>query len=1022
MIRKSFKFASKLFIILLFVLLAAIIAYNWFIDQPRSLEQFKPNVEKALDKMLAPYHSQLDDLQITWSGWQQSPLIEIGRLKIFNQDSLIVETGNIETVLAFSALIQGEINPVSININTPKVYLSHFSVTDTSRQDSVLKNPESVNYTFIQILNELQNSFELNSFEIENGRLFIGEDSVAIKLLKLKIDREQNILMVDSDAALEISAKNFTIRNRIAFRGFEYPAQVEGVVNNISPMSLSTFLESPFVNSLDTKVDFSYSMELDTSRVSILKGNLQCAPGTFYYPGITADTLIFKSFRVSAFAKDNFNEVRDINCRIIFDDLDLQATASILKSNDYPLIEANLTLDKLTCEKINKYWPQNLEQNTRNWITENLSKGQFSNVQGYIYLTPDVLKSGSLKKESFNITFSYDDLNVNYYDDLPDIINASGMAELTGKDLDVSVESADFLDSKISAGKFMLGGIGEDTQTITVDTHLGGPLKNITDALTGVGVFTDSTFKPDITSGQAATHLAMHFPLGRQLSLPEYNIKARSTIRNAGANDLYGYNLSEARLGFSLEDGQLQSNGTSQINGFPVNISWQQNIYNPDNPKLFSFATQLDADGLTRFGVPKINGLFGKTDIQLNLQVVDSLLEFNGQADLTNNYFKVRYLGWKKDLYERATVNFQMTKTTNLDVLNIDNFQLTNNSFYTRGSAEINLENENSYTVQLDTVIFQRNKFNGQIAGSPPDNLEINLYGQSFDIREIIENEIYHKDTLKTITEVSQILGAQPPQTNIFIDGKKVYLLDNVFVNNLQGPISMSSGEITGMQCSAMLSNKPLTIRFNPELEKDNLSLTSGDGGALFKGMGIYEHITGGTLEFNADVNTTLPAGPIEGLLTMKDFHLKDAPTMTKLLSLAALLGEAGLLKNDGIPFTDMVINMQKQNNTVYIRDSKMAGAALIISARGNINLTNENISLNGVMYPFTQVNSLLSRIPLIGSITDNVRILGTSYELRGDYNNAKIDVQPWSILLPAFVRDFGDFLFRSNNDTTLPK
>lgn len=1016
MIQKSLNFLLKIAFAGALLVLVGIVAYYWFIDTPRSLERFTPDVEKTLDELLFPLHSEVEQMQITWSGWRQSPLIEIGHLSFYRQDTLLVKTAKIEAVISFADLLRGKINPVSADINDLFIDAHLFKSADSL---TISDSTEQAPYGYIYaLLEQLRNNLKLSEIEITNGLILSNENKIVIPKFNTSVTRDDNFLQIHSAGELFVNRQSIKMENRLFYTKPQTAVQIEGYFRKINPALLDDWLSIPALENLSTSLAIDYSLEIDSTEINDVLFNLNGTNGSYFYKDVTQDTLHFKALNLKGSALNNLAEFRDIYFNAAFNDLELQASASILKSRTYPLIEANISLDNLTTEKINRYWPQNLEQNTRNWITHNLTSGKFNDFKAYLYLTPDVLKSGVLKSESLDLTFSFKNLDVNYYSKLPPLKDAAGYAHLSGKDLQISVTNTDFMESKVVGSKVSINGIGDEIQTLSVNAYFGGPLKNITDALTNIGVFDESTLQFVVHGGQAASQLSLSFPLGRKPELIDYNLRARSTINAANIKNIYGYDLSGSRFDFSIIDGQLQAIGTSAVKGVPLSVNWQQDIYNPGNPVLLNFSGDLNNEQLTRFGFPSIAGFKGKCAVQLNLQVIDSLLSFSGQADLTDNSFHVRYLGWDKKTADRATANFQFSKVTNEDLLTIDKFQLTHNSLYAQAHAEIDLSRPNTFDATLDTVIYLKNRFSGRLLSNEQDTMHISINGQYVDLQEIVRHELFFKDSLSANHEVSKIPVNDKVSRHITFSVRKAELPENVMIENLTGSLEITADQLTAMKIGGTFSDKPMKILFDPDLTQNNLQVSTADGGALLKGLGIYKHINGGRLVFNGDVKTTLPKGPVNGRLTMEDFHLKDAPTLTKMLSLAALLGEAGLLKNEGIPFRTMEIDMLLRDNMLTVNNSKMAGGALILSGQGNVNLANETISLNGMLYPFTQVNSLLSRIPLIGTITDNVRILGTSYDLNGDYKDATVNVKPLSILLPAFVRDFGDFLFSQKSDS----
>ena len=78
------------------------------------------------------------------------------------------------------------------------------------------------------------------------------------------------------------------------------------------------------------------------------------------------------------------------------------------------------------------------------------------------------------------------------------------------------------------------------------------------------------------------------------------------------------------------------------------------------------------------------------------------------------------------------------------------------------------------------------------------------------------------------------------------------------------------------------------------------------------------------------------------------------------------------------------------------------------ITASGKIDFGTDTIDINGTNVPAYTLNSLLGKIPIIGTILSGEKgggIFAASYKVSGPVANPKMSVNPLSALAPGFLR-----------------
>ena len=80
------------------------------------------------------------------------------------------------------------------------------------------------------------------------------------------------------------------------------------------------------------------------------------------------------------------------------------------------------------------------------------------------------------------------------------------------------------------------------------------------------------------------------------------------------------------------------------------------------------------------------------------------------------------------------------------------------------------------------------------------------------------------------------------------------------------------------------------------------------------------------------------------GEYLIKNFSIKDASFLARLLQLASFTGLLEILANDGIPFTDLDGSFNVKDSQILIEDTRFKGLSLGASTKGVIDLEKKEL------------------------------------------------------------------------------
>ena len=142
--------------------------------------------------------------------------------------------------------------------------------------------------------------------------------------------------------------------------------------------------------------------------------------------------------------------------------------------------------------------------------------------------------------------------------------------------------------------------------------------------------------------------------------------------------------------------------------------------------------------------------------------------------------------------------------------------------------------------------------------------------------------------------------------------------------------------------------------------------------------------------------------------MKIDNFKLTKAPVFAKILTLADLKGLKDALKGEGITFDTMVIKYNSDKNTMNIEEIFMIGSSISILIDGYIDRKSGLISISGTLVPAKTLNTLVSKIPVLGDILIGKKtgegLFGVSFKIKGMQNNLKTSVNPVKTLTPRFI------------------
>ena len=259
---------------------------------------------------------------------------------------------------------------------------------------------------------------------------------------------------------------------------------------------------------------------------------------------------------------------------------------------------------------------------------------------------------------------------------------------------------------------------------------------------------------------------------------------------------------------------------------------------------------------------------------------------------------------------------------------------------------------------------------------------------------------------LKNITENNDSQIFKKINKNIEINLKSLITKSLIPLNNFRLIGKVEKGKFVKISSKSEFTDSMyLDISLKEDQNKKKiLEVYSDLPRVLLADFAFFEGIKDGKLLYTSVIDES---GSVSKLI-IEDFKVLEAPAFATLLTLADLGGIADLLSGNGMSFDILEINLKDDKNTTTIEEILALGPSLSIQLNGYIEKKTGLVSLSGTLVPAKMLNSLISKIPVVGNILVGEKagegVFGVSFKIKGLPGKTKTTVNPVKTLTPRFI------------------
>ncbi len=692
-------------------------------------------------------------------------------------------------------------------------------------------------------------------------------------------------------------------------------------------------------------------------------------------------------------------------------DTTLGVTGQAMRRADRLRADLALTVDHLAFADLPKLWPAAWGGHARPWIVQNITAGTVRDGQVTLGLEapPDL---AGVKVVAAGGSLQGDDVTIHWLRPVPPIEHARALLTIPGPDaIEIAVPSARQGAGQLSNGVVRITGLSVKDQSLSVGADVAAPVPDLLTLLRHprLRLLDRHPIPARNPAGSLAGRLTVSLPLVEHLDFSDVAIHAQGQLSGLRLGGLVaGRDLDRGDIAIDVTADALKASGRAAVGGIPAALSVDMD-FRPGPPSQVvqratasgtTTAQQLAAAGLDAGGL--IGAGTGGFNVAYQTQR-DGQGEVRVQADLRDAALVAG--GWTKPAGQPASASARLLlKADRLQ--GIGDLQAQGPGMQLRGRAE--MAGDKAALLVLDPVVLGPTQAHGEIRFPV-------LPGQP--IRAKLDG---------TVLDLSASLAAKPapgaPPKDAASDSvpwiadvafDKVLLAEGRSLGAVTAHAESDGRRLRVLQAQSGGPER-LQATVKPQGNGREVSVRAADGGALLRALGVLQTVDGGQLAIDGRTDDSGPALVLSGTADLREFHVRDAPAVGKLLQALTVYGIGEAVSGPGLAFTRLNAPFRWDGDVLEL-EAQAFSASLGLTARGRVDATRKTLDLQGTIVPAYALNSALGRIPLLGrlfSAEQGGGLFAVNYAIRGPLADPAVSVNPLSALTPGFLRG----LFRMFN------
>jgi hypothetical protein len=659
---------------------------------------------------------------------------------------------------------------------------------------------------------------------------------------------------------------------------------------------------------------------------------------------------------------------------------------------------------------IQRFWPAEVSDGAREWVTENLREGTVSSAtlraEGWV----DANNPSVHELDSLTGQIDFEGVETHYFRPLPPVLEAHGTATFDATRMDITVRGGHLGALVVEAAYIDLVNLDQDTgERADVEVAVRGPAREAMELIDRepLGYPSEIGLVAGQTDGTFGARLSLEIPLLKTVKMEDVGIAVAANLKDAVIPDvLQGKPLTDGELTLELTAAGMALSGDARLGGVPITLTHEER-FQLTGPFRSRSKVQANADvsRFAEFGLdlseyaagPVAIGATVITDVAGNLTATI-------EGDLQATSITIRDLSWSKPTDTAGILRLDVTRSAQ-DVLAIPGFELRAGSLYAAGAIDFP-EGGGSLT-SLSTFRLGRTEAAGRVESLPDGSLRIAMEGPVIDLMPIVGEDADGGSGAASGSVTARGEGPQPVEARFVAD--TLHVLDGISLSGGTLSVRKTGARIETLSLIGDLSGEPMRLVVQPAQGRRLVTVATNNAGSFLRAFGVVETVRGGRLRVDGELIGDGLGDAMDLAVRIDDFSIVEAPVFAQLLSVASFTGLVDTLSGDGIRFARAAAHIEFASDSIRIDNGVAYGPGLGLKIDGTLGRDAETVDVEGLIAPAYSLSRLIDVVPVIGELLtggEGEGLLATSFAIVGTLDNPKITVNPLTALAPAFVRD----------------
>jgi len=724
------------------------------------------------------------------------------------------------------------------------------------------------------------------------------------------------------------------------------------------------------------------------------------------------------------------------NATLTLKGITLTTTGTLAAVGGWNKLKGHLTakIPVIAVDVLPAVWPAVWDSGGRHWLVDRMDKGRFTNIDVNVPFTANrkmlEQQPGDTEPEytwdiaTGNIkgTFGYTGVTVDYREPMFPSKGTTGTGIYEGLSLTLDIDKADIGQLNVTKGRMYFDDlITAGTGHAELNLTMNGPISAVFDYLDREPISYRRKVDIDGTKakGTADVDLKVSFPTTKDMKVEDVHVAAQAKLHDLSMPAaVKGLLLAGPAFDLEASENHFKISGTGFIEGQPATVSWHE-LFSPKPTD--EFASKLDADIKTDKNIrghfigsieqhiegtiPAKIAMLTTPDGKSKLTVAATLDA--AKIDLSNPFNAV------KDTGVPATLNMTATLQKGF-IQSIDTLAVKGTGFNIASGNIAFARDKNNDPILSKALL------NGVRMGATDaiidatwqneNNIKAKVTGASFDARYIMGNTKKPDASKKPDAQPTKPTVETPLAYDITLKTNQLYVSDLPLKNVTASFIGNADGTIKTASLDGQAGTGPVTLQY----DNARLLWDGTDAGATLAAFGVTDRVRGGKLHIEGKPIAKGQPGDMKGTMLIEQFAVVKAPMLAKLVNMLSVPGLLNILSADtGLHFDRAEGNMALLNRpggmTIQFADGRTSGASLGLTFEGSVNTATDTMALQGTAIPLSQLNSIVSKIPLVGDILTGGAagsgIFAATYTMSGPSADPSVSVNPLSVLTPGILR-----------------